>query len=493
MAATAFAEFAPDLPPLGRTTDYVQNVVATSKGIYAPVKAPVPNGNALTARCQGSATFVGTDGTVVTFAGDTTNLYLWDGDSWADVSKAATTYATATDGRWVFSKFGDTVIADNGVDSPQKWVIGTSTAFEDLAGSPPVARYNATVRDFSFRAALSTDLSKLQWSSQFDEEEWTVGTNSGDDQTFPAGGRITGLLGGQFALIFQQTQITLGQFVGPDLIFQFDAVSVALGCEVPGSIAQVGQTAFFLSPDGFYRIDNGQVMTPIGDGKVDQYFWRRVNRSFLYRITSTVARLGEGIKVYAVTFPNQESADGTPNETLIYNYTAGWWARGDFGGDALALLLTETSMTLEGLDAVYTSGLDSIPISFDSDLFLATGIARLAMFDTDFKVNFFDGNNLDAEIDTIEAQNTGMRQSEVDRLRAMIFGGDSTTEISAQLGYRNRQNDAITWSSEVAQDDLGDIYFTEPAAWYQRARVKLSGAWEKAQGVEFIAADGGDG
>jgi len=494
MTVAAFAEYCPDLPPLGRTTDHVQNVVATSKGIYAPIKAPVPTGDALTARCQGAATFVGSDGTVVTFAGDATKLYLWDGDGWDDVSQAMTTYATASDGRWVFSQAdNDKVIADNGVDAPQVWEIGTSTEWADLGGSPAVARYNATVRDFSFRAALSTDLTGVAWSSQFNCEEWTEGTNQSDTQSLPAGGRITGLVGGQFALIFQQAHITLAQYVGPDLIFQFDQVSIGRGCSVPGSIATTGLTTFFLFDDGFYRIDNGQTVTPIGDGKVDAYFWATVNRSYLYRVWSAVARMGDGVKVYVITFPSSASADGTPDTTLIYNYTAGWWARGNFGGDALALLLTERSMTLEGLDTEYPSGLDSIPLSLDSDLFLATGLARLGMFDTDFKVNFFDGENLAAEIDTVETHNIGMRQSEVDRLRAMIVGGDDTTVISAQLGYRNRQNDGLTFSAEVAQDDLGVIYFTEPPAWYQRARVKISGAWEKAQGVEFVAVDGGDG
>jgi hypothetical protein len=489
--AVPFAEYAPDLPPLGTTTDHVLNVFPLSQGNYAAVPSLQSAGDAgLTARCQGAATFVGTDGTVVTFAGDVSKLYKWDGTTWDDVSQAATTYATATDGRWWFSQFGDIVIADNGVDDTQQWVIGTSTTFLDLGGSPPIARYSRTIRGFSFRAALASDLSAVQWSSQFDAEEYIIGTNQGDTQTFLTGGRITGIAGSQYAVILQEHEINLGQYVGPDLIFQFDTVSVERGCVAPGSVAEIEQKVFFLDHDGFYRLDNGQIVTSIGDGKANEYFWINVNRAHLHRISSMI---DPRRKLYMVSFPDQSSADGTPNATLVHNYVSGWWALLDVGGDALSILVTEQSMTLEGLDAEYPSGLDSIELSLDSDLWLATGIGRMALFGTNFFVYFFDGPKMDAEIDTVETSLGGMRQTEADRVIVMVTGGDDTTAISAQLGYRNRQNDDLTWSSEAEQDDLGDIYFCEPAARYQRVRVSISGEWDKAQGIEFAPADGGDG
>lgn len=491
MAVTDFAEFAPDLPPLGRTTDHVLNAFPLSNGIYAAVPALSQTGDdGLDARCQGAASFVGSDGTVVTFAGDVSKLYLWDGDMWGDVSQAATTYATPSDGRWSFSQFGDFVIADNGVDDPQVWEIGTSTEWADLAGNPDPARYNHTIRDFSFRGFLSTDPFAIQWSSQFDHTEWTPGTNSGDIQTFLTGGRVTGLAGDQYVVVFQEHAIRLGQFVGPDLIFQFDAVSTERGCTVPGSIVEIQQIVFFLDHDGFYRLDGGQVITPIGDGKVDLWFWDNVNRSFTNRIS---AMIDPRRKLYMLSFPSADSADGTPDYTLVYNWISQRWSLLDVAGDALSLLTVERSVTMEDLDTLYPSGVEDVDVSFDSDEFLATGIGRMAMFDTAFFVNFFNGSPLDAELDTVETQNGSMRQSEIDRLRAMIAGGDDTTTISAQLGYRDRQVDALTFSPEVEQDDLGDIYFCEPAAWYQRARIKVTGTWTKAQGVEFMATDGGDG
>jgi hypothetical protein len=491
MATTPFAEWAPDLPPLGATTDHVHNVFPSSKGVYAAVPSLVAAGDAgLTARCQGAATFIGTDGTVATFAGDVSKLYKWDGTTWDDVSQAATTYATPTDGRWTFSQFGDIVIADNGVDDAQQWVIGTSTTFLDLGGSPPIARYSRTIRGFSFRGALASDLTAIQWSSQFDAEEWIIGTNQGDTQTFLTGGRIAGIRGSQFAVIFQEHAVTIGQYVGPDLIFQFDTVSVERGCVAPGSLAEIEQTVFFLDHDGFYRLDNGQVITPIGDAKVDEYFWNNVNRAYIYRISAVI---DPRRKLYMVSFPSQDSADGTPDSTMVYNYVSGWWALLDVGGDALSLLVTQQSMTLEGLDAEFPSGLDSITLSLDSDLWIATGIGRMAMFGSDFFVRFFDGTPMDAEVNTVETALNGARQTEIDRIIPMVTGGDDTTVISAKLAYRNRQNDELTFSSEVEQDALGDIWFAEPPARYHHAHVLISGEWDKAQGIEFAPADGGDG
>jgi len=157
-----FAEYAPDRPTLeSSTTGYVNNVIPLSSS-YGPIKDLSLIGSALDARCQGAASFRGEDGTIVTFAGTATKLYLWDGSNWDDVTRSMDPYATAPEGRWTFTLFGNVVIANNGIDEPQAWTIGSSSLFADLAGSPPVARYCATIRDdFVVLAHLSSNISRI--------------------------------------------------------------------------------------------------------------------------------------------------------------------------------------------------------------------------------------------------------------------------------------------------------------------------------------------
>ena len=107
--------------------------------------------NALTAQCQGAGAFRANDGNVYSFAGDINNLYLLSSATYSAVSKSSNAYTTASDDSWEFVKFGNRVIACNGpTDNIQSYVMGTSSAFADLAAAAPRARHLAQIRDFVF-------------------------------------------------------------------------------------------------------------------------------------------------------------------------------------------------------------------------------------------------------------------------------------------------------------------------------------------------------
>ena len=486
MPVTPFAEYAPDQPPVGGSTRYVLNVLPKTQGSYGPIKALVEQGNSLSATCQGAGAFRGTDGTVVNFAGDATHLYLWDGTAWNDVSRTVGgAYATPTDGRWTFEQFNNTVIASNGVDDPQAWSIAASSNFALLGGSPPVFRYQAVVRDFLMTAHLSTDTQGVRWSEQFNHAAWTIGTNQADEQSLRNNGRITGLVGGQYGLVFQEHAVTMATYIGPDLIFQFDQVAEDRGCLAPGSISSLEQTTFFLDGDGFYRCDGGQSFSRIGHQRVDDTFWADVNQAYLHKITSAIDRK---TKNYYVAYPSGSSS-GSPDKILVYNFGIDRWALLDFGVDVMFNMFASLGYTLDTLDTIYPD-IDLMPISPDSELLLGTPIRKLAAFKSNGKLAFFDGDNMAAVIDSIEANIGGFAQSEIDRIIPFIDGGT----ISALLGKRDRLNDSMTFSASSSQDQYGDIYFREPPGRFQRARISIAsgGTWSHAQGIQFEARAAGD-
>lgn len=472
-----FAEYAPDRPTLeSPMTGYVNNVIPLAES-YGPIKSLSTVGNTITERCQGAASFRGEDGTIVTFAGTATALWLWDGSTWSDVS--GTTYNTPPEGRWTFTQFGDTVVAVNGVDATQFWTISSSSAFADLVGAP-IGRYLATVRDdFVVVAHLSSNISGIRWCAQFDPTTWTIGVNQADEQDFQNKGRITGIVGGQYMVVFQERGITLGTYVGPDNIFQFDEVSSRTGCVIPGSIAQVEQTVIFASNDGFYRLDGGQSLRPISATRFSQTFWNTVNQTYLDRCWAVI---DERTKVYYIAYPSVDSADGTPDRVAMYAMEVDRWAPGTFAVEVFFQMFAELSADLDTDLSVEDQDLDypGLP-SFDSEIFFGSPIPKLAAFTTDtYMLGFFEGPNLVAELETVEAELGQGNRAMVRTVRPMVDGGT----LSVRLATRNLPNSAATYSSFVSQNSSGECNFRISSK-QARASVMIaaSSVWTHAQGV----------
>jgi len=475
-----FAEFAPDQPRLDSgASGHVSNVVPLTAQSYGPLPALAPVGTALDARCQGAASFRGPDGTILNVAGDATKLYRWDGTNWSDVSRVGLPYATPTEQRWSYTQFGGKVIAVNGNDQPQVIEIASPNPFANLTG-PQKARFAATVRDFVMLGQLDTDQSAVQWSALNDVNGWFPGVDQSDTQSFPDGGRIMGLVGGQYAIIFQETAIRRGTYVGPDLIFQFDAISTERGCAASGSIANYQQLIFFLAADGFFLLSGGEAERPIGDQKVDAWFWANVNESHLHRIS---AAIDSSRKLYLVAFPSTNSSSGDPDTLLIYNWTVDRWSRAEVGVELLCRMMNKLGETLDSLDGIYPD-LDAMPLSLDSALLSGSPLAKVGAFGIDRRMAFFEGANLAAEIDSVEAQLTLGGRTFVGAVRPLVDGGS----LSVQVGTRERTNDPVQWSAEVAQNAIGDCLLRAGAR-FHRARIKIDAGsqWNHAQGVDVEA------
>jgi hypothetical protein len=113
-------------------------------------------------------------------------------------AQKATIYAPGADGNWRFTQFGTLAIAVNGVDSPQKFDLASGTNFADLAGTPPVGTFIATVREFVVMGKIGSTPQRLQWSGSNNGESWGVSlATQADLQDLPDGGNITGLIGGE--------------------------------------------------------------------------------------------------------------------------------------------------------------------------------------------------------------------------------------------------------------------------------------------------------
>lgn len=472
-------EYRPDLPAFenGGATRAL-NVVPTTTS-YRPLAKLEPYSDGLMARCQGAFATRDSDGVVHNFVGDATALYALNERNWQDATRATGgAYATPADGTWSFAQFGDLVIAMNGVDTPQKWQLGTSTRFEALAGNPPVARAAAVVRDFLVMGRISGYANRIQWSAIDNAEDWTASsTTQADSQDLPDGGWVQGVVGGEYGTVLQEHSIKRMTYVGAPIVFQFDEIARNRGAAAEGSIAHFESTTFFLDTDGLYALVDGRQLLPIGDQKVDKTFWRTVNQSYLHRINAAIDPIN---KLYVLSYPGQDSADGTPNRLLIYNWTSGRWSEAETEAEIVYRSLSGASHTLDSLDSV-SAGLDVLGFSLDSRVW-AGGVVLLSAFDAGHRLCLFTGTSLPAEVETGEAQLFAGRRALVTSVRPMVEGGSPRV----QIGTRNRQMDPVIWGTEAGINAQGECP-VRAAGRYHRARISMpAGAgWEHLQGLEF--------
>ena len=477
-----FGEWTPDQPDLASAgVTGAHNVVPAVRG-YRCMKGIAAVSTAATGDILGMYAGKTDNGAASLYAGDTTKIYRLDqsDSSLVDKSKAGG-YSTSSGNVWRFVQFGETLLATNFSDAIQTSTVGGS-AFADLAGSPPRAQHICVVRD-QVMVADTNDVDgdkpyRIRWSGINDHTSWTAGSNLSDYQDIVDFGDCTGVTGGEYAIALFERGIVRAQFVGAPLVYQFDKIHTTRGCSVAGSVAALGSSlVFFLSDDGFYSLRGGQELVPIGAEKINKYFLGRLKTANRQNIRSAVDPLQQ-IVVWA--YPSVDSADGSNDELIIYNYFLDRWSRATVSVTALAPLFT-SGYTLEGLDAVSTS-IDALPPSLDSELWMGGTFFFAA--GADKKVQSFTGDCLSATVETGEFQH-GQRRSIVNTIVPYVTGVSPT--ISAAIGSRTLQHGVIpTFSAASSVTDEGFCPLRSEGR-YHRVRLNISGDWEQAQGLDVDA------
>lgn len=279
-------DFCPDLSDLG--TGVSQNIlgVVPREDGYGPFSSLVDFTQALPAACRGYFFARNLDGSIAVFAGTVDRLYELDNTTfaWTDVSKGGVAYSGLdSSANWQFAQFNQTVLATQ-INAPlQSFVLGSSTAFADLAGSPPQAAYIAIVNFFVVLTGLLSNQNRIQWSDLDAITTWTAGVGQSDYQDLPDGGNCHGISGGDaFGLIFQDSSIrSLIYAPGSGVVFDIVRISTQDSLFSPYSIINAGEQTFYCSAQGFKMIAPGGAPIPIGKERVDRWFFANVDQSAL--------------------------------------------------------------------------------------------------------------------------------------------------------------------------------------------------------------------
>ena len=467
-----FGEWTPDQPGITNGLQRAENVFSKAVG-YGAIQTAVDYSGSASENLNNVVAGRKSDGTTLVFAGGATKLFKLDMTdlSLDNVSKSGN-YTTPTNQRWRFTQFGNFIIAANGGARLQGFNLNSSSLFADLAADAPEARYVTVVRDFVVSGYVNSATvypNRVQWSALGDESSWTnSATTQADYQDIPDGGSVVGITGGEFGLVLMDRSIHRMSYIGSPLVFQFDNISRNLGCYEANSIIQYSGTTFFLSDDGFYACD-GQQVIPIGNEKVNRYFFNDVDEGSLNLMSAAVDPYR---KLIIWAYASQSSA--TPDKMLIYNFQTNKWTSGTITVDWIATSSTP-SVALEGLDTF--GNVDTIDTSFDSRIWLG-GKMQFAGLDG-AKIVTFSGANATAYIETGDIEVPGAT-SAITMAKPIVDNGSG----SVALLSRRLLTESLVFGSQSAADAENRVSIRGVGR-YHRLQLTPTGSWTNTVGMDI--------
>jgi hypothetical protein len=474
-----FGEWLPDQPSVTGALMKADNVYSRAIG-YGGVPSAVDYTQAASEPLNNVVAGKNPDGSTTIFAGSQTNLYILDTTDMSLDDVSGATYATPVDQRWRFTQFGNRVIAANGADRLQGWLLGTSTAWANLAADAPESRYVTVVRDFVVSGYIGTDYPfRVKWSGINNESTWTdSATTQSDFQEIPDGGSIVGVTGGEFGLILMDRSIYRMTYVGSPLVFQFDNISRNLGCYEANSIIQYQGLTFFLADDGFYACD-GQTVASIGGEKVDRFFFSDVDEEYLFNMSAAI----DPIKNLVIWSYPAKGQGGKVNKLLIYNFQTKKWSSGGTDVDRVASS-SSPSTTLEGLDVISAS-IDALGTSLDSRIWLGGKLLFAGVRGN--KVVTFTGANSTATIQTGELSLEN-RKTAITLVQPIVDNGSCNVAVFS----RDLLTTQVVFGSSASADSENRVSVRSMGRYHRLQFTPTGDNWDSIIGadVEIVPMGG---
>jgi hypothetical protein len=177
---------------------------------------------------------------------------------------------------------------------------------------------------------------------------------------------------------------------------------------------------------------------------------------------------------------------GTPGRIILYNWVLKRGAVVEMNVTAMFTGFT-SNISLDALDALYPSGLDSIPISLD-DASLAGGNPLLLIVNDANTLGTLNGANMAATLRLANVEPTPGRRSRIRTLRPVSDATNATATINARM----RAGDAEGVVSASTMRGSGRMPIRSNGRYNDVTLTIPAGeAWSYIQGVEleFEAGD----
>lgn len=437
---------------------------------YTPCGQWVEVVSALPGAPLGGASMVSPLGESVVLAGTATGLYAAVGSGWTLLASGYTAR------RWRFVQFGGVAVATNGTDVLQKIDL-TTLVVSVLGGSPPRFEDLGIVYDgFLVGTNYNSDVMTLAWCAAYNSESWTPAQGQSDYQTLASGGRINGIVGGEFGLILQRKRVMRMDYVGGNKIFNFAEVSSNIGCVSSNSLAQWGNLAFWLSEEGFVQWD-GQP-TLIGRFKVDETFRDLYGVADWETMTCAIDPV-RGVVKWSMG-----------DQTWLYDWTLQRWATlpyaatGIFSGVTRALSVDEQDPDVGAPD----DNVDGVGlIAFDSAAFMG-GDPRLYVFASDYRLGTFTGTPMAATFTGNDIEIFPGRRADIRFVRPDI---DAASGLTITLDGKQTLAGSSTTYTTTTMQASGDMAIRASGRYHKPTIAIAAGtAWNHAKALDLVGQPG---
>jgi hypothetical protein len=476
-----FGEWLPDLPFYNNPgLAEAKNCIPIDDS-YTDFPELSPAGSTLAAAPLGAFAAVDTSGDPEIYAGTATQLYERIGTAWtarSAVTLGATSY-------WRFAQYDNYVFATDYVDNVRYKTIGAAANFSTLTA--PKARQIGVINRFLVLGDIDQGSGAVpygtQWSSIDNPIDFpTPGTSTaranqaGQELLQAEHGAVTAIAGGQFwGLVFQKRAITRYTYVGGDVVFQIDNFERSRGCWCPQSHIQVGNVSYFFAHDGVYATD-GQIVKPLGDGKVDRWLSNRLNQGGLEFVTTGVDWAN---KCIYWLFPTISTS---PDTILIYSLVRNRFAWAEESAQLIFPSFSEGT-TLDDLDNLYSS-IDDIGLSLDSSAWQG-GVPTIMGFQGS-RLGEFTGASKDATIEIGEQDQNPFGRVFIRGVRPLLTGNPTTVTVS--IATRDSQDNASrSFGSPASRTTRTGVCDFRTQGRFVSARLQVTGGFDLAIGLGFDA------
>lgn len=366
----------------------------SENGGIASLPAPSDMSEALASACLGCFSFRDLSANFRTIAGTATKLYELAVDTtWTDVS-IVTGYSTTN--RWRYVAWGNWIIAtcyDNAIQV-QKTQGGT---FANLGGSPPQAKYITSAQNFVITAHIYGYTNRVRWCAQGNAEDWTPSTTTqaGHIDLSDTPGDITGLAKlGEYIVVFKESAIYLGEYIGPPVIWSFRRIGSFFGTLANDAVVETEKGVYYISNDDFFMFD-GNYPQRIGAG-VRKWFLERLDRTYAAFMFGGYDGLRKLIFWF---FPTNDDSTGACVDCLIYDVQSNRWGRKQISAE-VALVQWTPSVTYDTI-ATFFATYDAItsPVTYDDPFWSETSFA-FAYIGTDHKLKRLAGTSTSSSMTT---------------------------------------------------------------------------------------------
>jgi hypothetical protein len=466
VTSISFGEWLPDQADLGGGGLIVaQNVLPVDDG-YVPFRpldtslATFPAANAVDSAAFGFADPVG---------------YIYAHSAFAHTLASSANGATFTvrgtiSGNVCFTQFDNLMIMASDQSAPFVHTIGASTNISTLsAATVPFAGCIGVVNRFVVLGDVNDTItdrpSTIRWCSIDDPTKWpnpnsatAIATQAGEQNLNAAYGDVKAIHGGdQYAIILQRNAVIRMTYVGPPVVFQFDAIDIMHGLALQRGSIKVGNIVYFISDIGFFRTDGVSVQR-IGQGKVDRYFLSTIQHP-----NRTVPNCGYDPSTGLVYFGYSTDASSFDiDRIIIYNPATDSFS---FANQDLEVFVTP------------------IPGLSSPSKLLGFGVGGNSVLGS------FQATAGAATLETSEFEISPGGRGFLSGIKPNVESSGTAPAVSVRVGYRDDLSAASTYTATTTPYTRTGMANFRIDSKYAKAEVRVVGNFDKTRGIAAEAAE----